>query len=242
MNCITHEKRPAVHECDSCGDPICQSCYDAFETPDGAHVCSECYKEAVRSEIAEVKSLKSMVKGEFICIIIGLVFGLFVGIDFIISSLKSPDAQNMMPLMIIAMLYCPFIFGSLITIIKKIKNGYDEKKDTSGGEYSSGANFATLVMLIFANLLIAPITTIVRFVQRIGDMKQLNRIAENDERYLTSIDEFIAQSLQASAVSASATGEVADTELSLDSILAACGGSEAAVCDNGEILRTVRTR
>ena len=70
MSCVTHEKRDAVYQCDKCGAPICRQCYDDFALNEGeddeTHLCSECYKEAVRSEIAEVRSLKGMVIREFV--------------------------------------------------------------------------------------------------------------------------------------------------------------------------------
>lgn len=238
MNCSTHESRPAVYECDNCGQPICQSCYNTFELPNGAHVCSNCAKEAIREEIAEVDSLKSMVKREFVFIILGFIVGLGVGIYALINLLGG----DWTGLAVAIMIFAPFVFGSLLTIIKKIKNQYMEERDTSGSDVSTGSNIATLLMLIVINILLAPIITIVRFIQRIGDMRQLNNIAQNDQSVLLNIDEYIAQSLKPSNVAASANGEVEDVEISLESILAAGGGSEAALCDNGEILRTVRTR
>lgn len=238
MNCNTHTSRPAVYECDACGQPICESCYNTFELPNGAHVCSNCYKEAVRDEIAEVSALKGMVKREFIFIIIGLIVGLGIGLYCLISWLGTELQFAAIPLMI----FLPFVFGSLMTIIKKIRNQYSEERDTSGGDTSMGYNFAMLIMIILINLLLAPIMTIIRFCQRIGDMKKLDRIAQNDQTLLVNIDEYIAQSNQPSTVAASANGDAADVEISLESILAAGGGSDAALCDNGEILRTVRTR
>lgn len=235
MNCSSHSSRPAVYECDNCGQPICESCYNTFELPNGAHVCSNCYKEAVRDEIAEVNSLKGMVKREFIFIIVGLIVGLGIGLYFLIGALASDSGMRLefIPLVI----YLPFLFGSLMTIIKKIKNEYSDAR-VEGDD----TNWISLIMIIIVNLLIAPIMTIMRFCQRIGDMRKLNRIAQNDQTLLVNIDEYLAQSNRPSTVAASANGEAADEEISLDSILAAGGGSEAALCDNGEILRTVRTR
>jgi len=234
MNCTTHTSRPAVYECDNCGQPICESCYNTFELPNGAHVCSNCYKEAVREEIAEVNSLKGMVKREFIFIIIGMIVGLGIGLYLLIGSLASGAIEyGFIPLTI----YLPFVFGSLMTIIKKIKNEYSDAR-VEGDD----TNWISLIMIIIVNLLIAPIMTLMIFFQRIGDMKKLNRIAQNDQTLLVNIDEYIAQSNQPSTVAASANGDAADVEISLDAILAAGGGSDAALCDNGEILRTVRTR
>lgn len=238
MNCNAHTSHPTVYECDACGQPICESCYNTFELPNGAHVCSECYKKAVREEIADVGVLKGMVIREFIFIIIGLIVGLGIGLYCLINWLGT----ELQFAAILLMIFLPFVFGSLMTIIKKIKNQYSEKRDTSGGDTSMGYNFAMLMMLILTNLLLAPIMTIIRFCQRIGDVKNLNRIVQNDQTLLVNIDEYISQSNQPSTVVASANGDAADVEISLESILAAGGGSDAALCDNGEILRTVRTR
>ena len=239
MNCKTHPSRPSVYNCESCGAPICESCYDVFELPDThEHVCSDCFKEEVRKEIGEVNALKSMVKREFIFIVIGLVIGLAAGLYFLISWIHTDLKYAAIPLMV----FLPFIFGSLMTIIKKIKNQYMDSRDTGGDASALGANIFILILTIVLNLVLSPITTLVRFFQRIGDMRQLNTIMQNDERLIVAIDQYIAESLQPSMVEASANGTAGDVELSLDAILAAGGGSEAALCDNGEILRTVRRR
>lgn len=235
MNCTTHNNRPAVYECDRCGKPICESCYNDFDIASGdEHLCSECYKNAVRDEIAEVKSLKRMVIREFVFIIIGLIVGLVLGLDICFGfGIVSDEPTGM----VVAPIYLPFIFGSLLTIIKKIKNEYSEQR-VEGDD----TNWVTLIFVIIINLLLAPIMTIVRFFQRIGDMRKINRIAEQDEALLVTIDDYIARSLQPSAVAASSEGSAEDVEISLDAILASGAGSDAALCDNGEILRTVRAR
>lgn len=90
--------------------------------------------------------------------------------------------------------------------------------------------------------MIAPITTIGRFIQRIIDMVRLNRIMQADSAFLVRVDEYIAQSLQPTMVEAAAAGGVgADLgqEISLDDIL---GDSGVQIADNGEVLRQVRTR
>lgn len=235
MNCTTHSNRPAVYECDRCGKPICESCYNDFDiASEGEHLCSECYKNAVRDEIAEVKSLKGMVIREFVFIIIGLLVGLVLGLDICFGfGIISDEPTGM----VVAPIYLPFIFGSLLTIIKKIKNEYSEQR-VEGDD----TNWITLIFVIIINLLLAPIMTIVRFFQRIGDMRKINRIAVQDEALLVTIDDYIARSLQPSAVAASSEGSAEDVEISLDAILASGAGSDAALCDNGEILRTVRAR
>lgn len=235
MNCTTHSNRPAVYECDRCGKPICESCYNDFDiASEEEHLCSECYKNAVRDEIAEVKSLKGMVIREFVFIIIGLLVGLVLGLDICFGfGIISHEPTGM----VVAPIYLPFIFGSLLTIIKKIKNEYSEQR-VEGDD----TNWITLIFVIIINLLLAPIMTIVRFFQRIGDMRKINRIAVQDEALLVTIDDYIARSLQPSAVAASSEGSAEDVEISLDAILASGAGSDAALCDNGEILRTVRAR
>lgn len=231
MNCSTHPKKPAVAKCDNCGAPICETCYDAFELPDNeGHLCANCYKEELRSDAAEAEALKGMVKKEFIFIIIGLIVGLALGI-YCLVNYGSPFG-------VIAIIFLPFIMGSLITIIKKIKNQYSEERDESD---DGGSNFLTLIFIILLNILGSPITTIVRFVQRVGDMRTLNRIYSQNIQAISAIDEFITRTLQPSAVATAAEGG-GDVEISLDSILASGLGSDAALCDNGEILRTIRTR
>lgn len=241
MNCTTHNNRPAVAECDRCGKPICESCYNDFhiQNEDDEHLCAECYKNAIRDEIAEVKSLKGMVIREFVFIIIGLIVGLVLGLDICFGFGIVMDEPTGM---VVAPIFLPFVFGSLLTIIKKIKNSYMENRDTSGDDTSMGYNFAMIIFAIVLNVIAAPVMTTIRFFQRIGDMRKINRIAEQDEGLLVTIDDYIARSLQPSAVAASSEGSANDVEISLDAILASGAGSDAALCDNGEILRTVRTR
>lgn len=240
MNCSTHSNRPAVYECDNCGKPICKACYDDFDLPDErVHLCSDCYTEYYRSELAEVIALKGMVKREFIFIIIGMVLGLILGIYFAVQIFALED---MVALGVILIVYLPFIGGSLMTIIKRIRNQYLENRDTSGDSTSMGFNFAIIFLTALINILIAPITTIVRLIQRIGDMRQLNRIEQSGYNLINAVEQYIANSLKPSTVEQSAEGGSADVEISLDAILASGSGSEAALCDNGEILRTIRTR
>lgn len=235
MNCSQHPQRPAVYKCDNCGEPICQSCYDDFEMPDnGGHLCANCYKEELRHEAAEAKALKGMVTREFVFIIIGLLVGLFFGLDIMFGFGVITDVPTHNP---VGLIFLPFIFGSLLTIIKKIKNEYVEQRDEG-----SDTNWITLIFVIIINLLFSPIMTIMRFFQRIGDMRNLNRIYAQDVNAIIIIDNYLARSLQPSAVAAVAGGESEDVEISLESILASGAGSDKALCDNGEILRTVRTR
>lgn len=241
MNCTTHNDRPAVAVCDHCGKPICERCYNDFhiKNEDDEHLCYDCFKRVLNEEIGEVRELKGMITKEFVFIIIGIIVGLFLGLDiyfgFGIITSKPTHA-------IIAPIFLPFIFGSLLTIIKRIKNSYMEVRDTSGDDTSTGFNIAMIIFTIAINLAIAPIVTTIRFFQRLGDMKKLNRIATTDEDLLLAIEEYIAKSLRPSGVAASSEGNASDVEISLDAILASNLGSDAALCDNGEILRNVRER
>lgn len=220
MNCQMHPSSLAANKCAECNQAICQNCYKIFETPNGAHLCASCFRKAVKAEMAEVSTLKGMVKREFIFIVIGLIVGFGVGLYLLFGA--GLGLQSFWIL-----IYLPFVFGSLMTIIKKIKNQFLEGRDVSGGDYAIGANFLTLGMAIFSNLFLAPITTGARFCQRIGDMKKLDRIAQNDQTLLAYVDEYIAKSNQSSVVEPSFTVD---------------GSSKATACDNGETLRTVRMR
>lgn len=241
MNCATHSNRPAVAVCDHCGKPICERCYNDFciQNANDEHLCPECFKREIREEIAEVRELKGMITREFVFIIIGLIVGLVFGLDIYFGfGITTNEPTHI----IVAPIFLPFIFGSLLTIIKKIKNSYMEVRDTSGDDTSTGYNIAMIIIVIAINLVIAPIVTITRFFQRLSDMRKLNRIATQDENSLITIEEYIARSLQPSAVAASSEGRSDDVEISLDSILASNIGSDAALCENGEILRNVRER
>lgn len=236
MNCSTHTNRPAVYKCDYCGKPICEACYNDFDIPDeGVHLCADCYKEYIRKDAAEAHSLKGMVVREFVFIIIGLIVGLILGLDICFGFGITTDEPTGI---IIAPIYLPFIIGSLLTIIKKIKYSYENSR-----EEGDDTNWVTLIFIIIFQLLIAPITTIVRFFQRIGDMRKLNRIERQDMEFLATVERYIEESLKPSYVEQSASGGASgDVEISLDAILASSAGSDAALCDNGEILRTIRTR
>ncbi len=238
MSCITHEKRDDVYQCDRCGAPICRQCYDDFALNEGeedeTHLCSECYKEAVRSEIAEIRSLKGMVIREFVFIIIGLIVGLVLGLDICFGFGIIMDEPTGM---FIAVIYLPFIVGSLLTICKKVYYKHQEARDSG-----DSSPWITTLINIIIYLAIAPITTIGRFIQRIVDMVRLNRIMRADSEFLARIDEYIAQTLQPTMVEIAAAGGVGSDlgqEISLDDIL---GDSGVQIADNGEVLRRVRTR
>lgn len=243
MNCVTHTKSPAVAQCDECGRPICQLCYDSFELPnDEGHLCADCFKKEVNEEISEVNSLISMTKREIGFIIFGFFAGLIGAIVllfiFLFNPMKDPSFSQPNPLMYLLILYMPFALGSLMTVLKRIFRVFKATNDGSEDSWIYALIFA--IIAGWAMLLVTPIITIYRFVVRIKDKKRLNVILGNDQHLLTAIDNFIAESLKPSIVEQSAAG--GDVEISLDAILASSAGSDAALCDNGEILRTIRLR
>ncbi len=251
VNCATHPKVEAVAKCAKCGKPICPTCYDAFELPNnGGHVCADCYKKAVRSEISEIDSLKKMTKREIGFIIFGFVFGFIVDILLFFVGLNRIGIADVEPLLnlmkaspeglfyLIPLVYIPFALGSLMTVLKRVFRVFRATNDGSEDSWIWALVFAIIAGWFM--LLVTPIITIYRFVVRIKDKNRLNVILANDQQLLTAIDNFIAETLKPSAVEQAAAG--GDVEISLDAILASSAGSDAALCDNGEILRTIRTR
>lgn len=249
MNCATHTNSPAVARCDACGKPICQTCYDSFDLPNNeGHLCADCYKKEVRSEISEVNSLVGMTKREIGFIVFGFIFGFIIDILLFfvgLNKLGIADVEPMINLVkeggfvyLIPLVYIPFALGSLMTVLKRVVRVFRASND---GEENSWI-WALVIALIagWFMLLVTPIITIYRFAVRIKDKNRLNVILANDQRLLTAIDNFLAESLKPSYVEQAAAG--GDVEISLDAILASSSGSDAALCDNGEILRTIRSR
>ena len=67
-----------------------------------------------------------MVTREFVFITIGLLVGLFFGLDIMFGFGVITDVPTHNP---VGLIFLPFIIGSLLTIIKKIKNEYVEQRD-----------------------------------------------------------------------------------------------------------------
>lgn len=219
MNCGTHSSNPAVYKCDNCGEPICKSCYNVFETPNGDHWCLDCYREALEDESDIVVQLKHMVKKEIILIIIGLVVGIIIDLCSILSTLE----KGIHPYLFFLSIYLPFITGSFVTIIRKIKYTYLANHDVS--EYylqkDTSFNAGLLVALIIFYIIFSPIVTIVRLFQRIGDSKKLKHMDEFYQMLLDYIDDFADNEYE--------------TEMNIDA-------TNETLCENSDVLRAIIKR
>lgn len=257
-NCVTHTSTPAYSTCDHCGAPICESCYDDFALKDEGeeqHLCAKCFTNYVKDQIVLTKETKKSIITEFVLIGVGFVIGLVIGVFLYLNMMSSLGENDSIFLPIILLVYCPFIFGSFVTIIKKIRRTYLSVKGdedvVDGNDLSSVLlnfifKFVILLFVTLGCLIVAPITTIVRIIQRIIDIRRISAIDEDNQNFLTRLNAYIQNSIQAALtqglVAATATGEVDDEDIDMSAILKSSYGSEAALCENGEIIRKAHNR
>lgn len=235
VKCETHKHLDAVEQCDKCGAPICEICYDNFtledddDEDDGTyHFCADCYKEFARAEGDECKDLKRMVIREFVGIFVGMAIGLILSIIFILDITNN----NAHPALAAVGIYAMFLGGSFITIAKKLRNAYSEERTND-----TTTNIIVIIFGIIFGVMISPIVTIYRIVARIIDYKNLNKIQAQNDQLLQLIDEFIAQTLSVVAGMDDAI-ESGGEEVNIDFSL----NEGTTIGENGEILRAIRTR
>ncbi len=83
--CYYHKDEPAVAKCARCGKFICQDCFDNYQVSVGEYagkaLCYDCCQQIVASNVDELKKNKNKIMFQFILSIIGMVFGLIVGVS-----------------------------------------------------------------------------------------------------------------------------------------------------------------
>ena len=189
MNCSTHKNKPAVGTCDACGAGLCQSCYEDFDIAStGEHLCPNCYRAVIVDEIEQVKPIRGMVIRELIIMIIGMIAGLVIGLDMYFGFGILFDEGTYIP---VFPLYLPFVGGSLISIVKKIIYFYRDNKDSSGADDAVGNNVLTILIAVVMNVLIAPIMTTIRLIQRISDVVKVNAIMKEGNTLLSLMEKYL---------------------------------------------------
>ena len=83
--CSYHKDEPAVAKCARCGRYICQDCFDNYGVSSGEYVgkalCYDCCQQLVAANVADLKKNKNKIMFQFIISIIGMLFGMIVGIS-----------------------------------------------------------------------------------------------------------------------------------------------------------------
>lgn len=227
MNCSIHHSREAEYRCERCGTPICESCYDTNKM----HYCPKCFRKAVADEAKEAEGVIKVVKKELKFIYAGLIVGAIASIALLISLFVQYGVEGLAMGAFWAF-FIPFICGSLGTLLKRLFRGLKGSGDDG---------WWLAIIMVMVEIAIAPITTIRRIIIRKKDIRRATEIYNDDMSGLPLIDQYIANANTPSAVEMSANG-AGDVEISLDAILASGVGSDAALCANGEILRTIRER
>lgn len=248
MECSIHHNREATHKCAHCGAPICDSCYESNKL----HYCPKCLKKAIQEEAREAESVLNQTKKETKNIKIGLIFGLIVAVIFsaillIKPDLLDPSLSGGVPwyICIVLLIWVPSVFGSFLTLCKSVWRTIKRTKDLSEDDSDGAGGIIRLIIVIYKIvfcILFAPIVTIHRLRVRKKDIAQVTQIYNDDIAAIPLVERYIANANQPSAVEQAASGEAGDVEISLESILASGVGSDAALCSNGEILRTVKNR
>lgn len=82
--CYYHKDEPAVAKCARCGKFICQDCFDNYGVSSGDYagkaLCYDCCQQIVAANVVDLKKNKNKIMFQFIISIIGMVFGMIVGI------------------------------------------------------------------------------------------------------------------------------------------------------------------
>lgn len=83
--CSYHKDEPAVAKCARCGRYICQDCFDNYGVSSGEYagkaLCYDCCQQIVAENVADLKKNKNKIMLQFIVSIIGMAFGMIVGIS-----------------------------------------------------------------------------------------------------------------------------------------------------------------
>ena len=84
-SCYYHKDEPAVAKCARCGKFICQDCFDNYGVSSGEYagqaLCYDCCQELVAANVEDLKKNKNKIMFQFIVSLIGMVFGLIVGVS-----------------------------------------------------------------------------------------------------------------------------------------------------------------
>lgn len=83
--CYYHKDEPAVAKCARCGKYICKDCFDNYGVSSGEYagkaLCYDCCQQIVAANVEDLKKNKNKIMLQFIVSIIGMVFGLIVGVS-----------------------------------------------------------------------------------------------------------------------------------------------------------------
>lgn len=83
--CSYHKDEPAVAKCARCGRYICQDCFDNYGVSSGDYagqaLCYDCCQQIVAANVADLKKNKNKITVQFVISIIGMLFGLIVGVS-----------------------------------------------------------------------------------------------------------------------------------------------------------------
>lgn len=83
--CYYHNDEPAVAKCARCGKYICKDCFDNYGVSSGEYagkaLCYDCCQQIVADNVDDLKKNKNKIMFQFIVSIIGMVFGLIVGVS-----------------------------------------------------------------------------------------------------------------------------------------------------------------
>ncbi|MCL2645912.1 MAG: hypothetical protein FWD61_02780 [Phycisphaerales bacterium] len=179
MSCYHHKSQDAVAQCNKCGKGICGNCFDLYGVSSGEYagqaLCYDCTTQLVAMNVAEIGSFRKRVRGERTWMIVGMVIFGFFGLMIGAANSKDGGAGGVL----LGILFGAAIGGSLGTIIKSIYQDY--QKD---GEMNWIGAFITL--------LFSPLITLFRFLKRMGQISQANRIIENDSRVLREMRDYFA--------------------------------------------------
>lgn len=166
LRCYHHsscEDRPAVSRCTKCGKGLCAECTDKLRSNEtGKMLCVDCLNDELAEDAAWALRMERTLKKEMSFITVGFIIGmliyLFWSLVFIVGVISTGQHSEFL-LFLLFGLYIPAVLSSFGTIVGEARgNGF------------------ILGLLIFAVMaVISPVMSVVRYVKRRKDVKNLKR-------------------------------------------------------------------
>ena len=233
--CLFHRYRSGEYICSHCGASVCGHCaYPlTYESGEERTLCTQCAQRYYLDSLTEAIEVNQRLKRELQFMMLGFLFG----------CLLFASGMSLGILM-------PFVFGSLITIARKVyffakDAGFLTDMKNSAKEGSAGGFLIPLIILLLIIgiiLILSPIIFIYRVVVRLKDLKKINQIIQKiheDVAVLQGlIDNARAESVDGGVNVSALEGTGEDEAFNY----AVSGMAQFSTSNTGEIIRRIDRR
>ena len=170
--CYHHPSEPAAGQCVRCGKYICRDCVEAYTVTAGEYanqcLCYDCCQQLVSENVTLLKKQKTKITALFITTIIGMLFGLGIGIS----------SENA-----IVTIFCMLWIGSFWNWIKSAVSGWWNNPQ--------GRSAAGFVGACIGAGLVAPFMTIKKIIDCIRFLKSTSTAIEDDTNALAQMRDYM---------------------------------------------------